>query len=264
MSTTDLTILDQIIVRKRAELVADRAARPQDDLEAHRRPSRRGFRDALLAAKPAIISEVKKASPSEGVIKEDFDPFEIAASYDRAGAACLSVLTDKQYFQGSLDDLIEARTSVRIPVLRKDFTLDRYHVLQASEAGADCILLIVAALSDEELKQLLADAKDLALDALVEVHNEEELSRAIDAGANLIGVNNRNLKTLEVSLDTSFELAAKMPQDVVRVTESGIRTPEHIRDLMAVGYQAFLIGTSLMRRDDPGAALAELIAASRA
>jgi indole-3-glycerol phosphate synthase len=255
----DLTILDQIIVRKRAELVAERATADLAALEDHRRSARRSFRQALGASRPAIIAEIKKASPSAGVIAQDFDPAAIATGYQNGGAAALSVLTDKQFFQGSLQDLVRARVATSLPVLRKDFTLDRYHLLEASAEGADAVLLIVAALDDEELKTLLSQAKELQLDALVEVHDERELDRALEVGADLVGVNNRNLKTLEVSLETSFRLAKKLPPGVLAVSESGIRTSEDIRRLMAAGFQAFLIGESLMKQPDPGAALARLI-----
>lgn len=263
-STTDqpaknLTVLEQIIVRKRAELVADRALVKEEELERRKKPSRRGFRSALAKKAPAVIAEIKKASPSAGVISENFQPTEIARAYERAGAACLSVLTDKQFFQGSLDDLTEARASCGLPVLRKDFTLDRYHLLQASAAGADCVLLIVAALSDEELASLMTQAQEFELDVLVEVHDEPELDRALAAGALLIGVNNRNLKTLEVDLETSLRLAPRIPDNVLRVSESGIRTAADIKRLTDAGYSAFLVGESLMKQDDPGGALAKLL-----
>jgi indole-3-glycerol phosphate synthase len=259
----ELTVLEQIVVRKRAELVAERATANLAALEEHRRPARRSFRRALAASRPAIIAEIKKASPSAGVIAEDFDPAAIAAGYQQGGAAALSVLTDRQFFQGSLDDLVRARVATHLPVLRKDFTLDRYHLLQASAEGADAVLLIVAALDDEELKTLLAEARELDLDALVEVHDENELDRALAVGADLIGVNNRNLNTLEVSLETSLRLAERFPPGTLTVSESGIRTSDDIRRLMEAGYQAFLIGESLMKQPDPGAALAQLIAGAR-
>jgi indole-3-glycerol phosphate synthase len=259
-----LSVLEQIIVRKRAELVAERALVDIADLERRRRPLRRSFRKALESNRPAIIAEIKKASPSAGVIAADFHPADIAASYQAGGAAALSVLTDQQFFAGSLDHLVQARAATRLPVLRKDFTLDRYHLLQASDAGADAVLLIVAALSDDELQELLEQARELELDALVEVHDEAELDRALAVGANLIGVNNRNLKTLEVSLETSLRLAERIPAAVLAVSESGIRRPADIRRLMEAGYQAFLIGESLMRTPDPGSALAELIAGAMA
>lgn len=260
METQELTVLEQIVVRKRAELVAERASVKQEDLERKPIPRRRGFRSALEARRPAIIAEIKKASPSAGLIAAEFDPAAIARSYQAAGAAALSVLTDKQYFQGSLDDLMAARIATSLPVLRKDFTLDRYHLLQASTHGADCVLLIVAVLDLAELKELLAAAEELRLDALVEVHDGEELDRALEAGATFIGVNNRNLKTLEVSLETSFELAGRFPDGIVRISESGIRQPDDLKRLQDAGYQGFLVGESLMRQSNQGRALASLLA----
>ncbi len=255
----NLTVLEQIVVRKRAELVADRTLVKEEDLKRRRKVARRGFRKALEKKRPAIIAEIKKASPSAGLIQANFKPGEIARKYEEAGAACLSVLTDKQFFQGSLDDLIEARSSCGLPVLRKDFTLDRYHLLQSSAAGADCVLLIVAALSDAELSELLEQAKELELDVLVEVHDEAELERALRVEAEMIGVNNRNLKTLEVSLETSFRLAERIPAGVLKVSESGIRTAEDIKRLMDAGYAAFLVGESLMKQEDPGGGLTRLL-----
>ena len=259
MRAAEMTVLDQIMVRKRAELLLEQAETPIEDLEELPRPERRPFREALELARPAIISEIKKASPSAGVIADDFDPAGIAQGYEEGGAAALSVLTDQQFFQGSLEDLETARAATELPVLRKDFTFDRYQLVQASVTGADAILLIVAALTDYELLDLMSQARELELDALVEVHNEPELERALTAGADLVGVNNRNLKTLEVSLETSFELAEKIPNDVLSISESGIRSADDIRRLMGAGYRGFLIGESLMKRDAPGPALAELI-----
>ena len=254
-----LTVLEQIVARKRAELLADRALVKEEDLLDRKTPQRRGFRLALERKNPAIIAEIKRASPSEGAIKSGADPIEVARKYEQAGAACLSVLTDKQFFGGSLDDLVSARASVRLPVLRKDFTLVRYHLLQGSAHGADAVLLIVAALTDAELRDLMAHAKAMNLDVLVEVHDEAELDRALALEADLIGVNNRNLKTLEVSLDTSLRLASRMPKGVVAVSESGIRTRDDIARLQDAGYRAFLVGTSLMKQGDPGKGLAELL-----
>jgi len=259
MRAAEMTVLDQIMVRKRAELLLEQAETPIEELEALPTPERRPFRGGLEMARPAIISEIKKASPSAGVIADDFDPAGIASGYEEGGAAALSVLTDQQFFQGSLEDLEVARSATNLPVLRKDFTFDRYQLVQASVSGADAILLIVAALTDYELLDLMSQARELALDALVEVHNEPELDRALTAGVDLIGVNNRNLKTMEVSLDTSLALAKKIPADVLSVSESGIRSADDIRRLMDVGYGGFLIGESLMKRDAPGSALAELI-----
>lgn len=258
--TRHLTVLDQIVVRKRAELVADRAVEKEADLERKRIPARRKFRAALTRKRPAVIAEIKKASPSAGLIADNFDPAIIARGYEAAGAAALSVLTDRQFFQGSLDDLVAARTATSLPVLRKDFTLERYHLLQASSAGADCVLLIVAVLEDEELRELLAAAKELRLDALVEVHDGNELERALAAGADFVGVNNRNLKTMEVSLETSLDLAGHFPKSIVRISESGIRSGDDLKRLMDAGYHGFLVGESLMRQSDRGRALSDLLA----
>ena len=259
MPARDLTVLEQIVVRKRAELVSERVRVKQEDLERRSIPVRRGFREAVASRKPAVIAEIKKASPSAGLIANDFDPAAIARSYQQAGAAGLSVLTDEQFFQGSLDHLVEARTATSLPVLRKDFTLDRYHILQASAHSADCVLLIVAVLEDAELSELLAAAGELRLDALVEVHDADELDRALRAGADFVGVNNRNLKTMEVSLDTSLELAGRFPEGILRISESGIRAPDDLTKLMDAGYQGFLVGESLMRQPDRGRALSALL-----
>ena len=259
----ELTVLDQIVVRKRAELVVDRSLVNEADLEREAIPPRRRFRAALESRQPAVIAEIKKASPSAGLIADQFDPAGIARGYERAGAAALSVLTDRQFFQGSMDDLVAARTATSLPVLRKDFTLDRYHVLQASAGGADCVLLIVAVLDDSELRELLSAARTLRLDALVEVHSGDELERALVAGADFVGVNNRNLKTMEVSLQTSLDLAKRFPDSVLRISESGIRTPDDLRRLLDAGYQGFLVGESLMRQQDRGRALADLLGTDR-
>ena len=253
------SVLDRILAHKRRELAVERAAVPAESLESATGPSRRGFRAALDSRKPAVIAEIKRASPSAGLIAPNFDAASIARRYERAGAAALSVLTDARFFKGSLDDLASARAATSLPVLRKDFTLDRYQLLQASAAGADCILLIVAALTDARLGELLAAATDLGLDALVEVHDSRELDRALGAGAQLVGVNNRNLKTMTVSLETSLDLAARIPTGVLRISESGIRTPDDLRRLTDVGYNGFLIGEGLMRHEDPGTALARLL-----
>lgn len=272
MRASELSILDQIVVRKRAELLLDRARTPLSQLQSLAQQAqsahRRGFRRALEErgrSGPAVIAELKKASPSRGVIAQQFEPAELARRYEAAGAAALSVLTDVQFFEGSLDHLALARNAVQLPVLRKDFTLDPYHVWQSAAHGADAILLIAAILPQPELRQFLELARELHLDALVEVHDQPELDRALEAGADLIGVNNRNLRTFEVSLETSLRLAERMPPQVLAVSESGIRTPEDVERLAAAGYRAFLIGESLMRSPDPGQALEALLAgASRA
>ncbi len=259
-------ILTRILARK-ADEVAGRSARvPLAELAARIAdlPDTRGFVAAIEArieeGEPAVIAEIKKASPSKGVIRADFDPAAIARSYERGGAACLSVLTDADFFQGHEDYLRAARAACSLPVLRKDFTVDAYQVYEARVIGADCILLIVAALDDATLLDLTLLAAELDLDVLVEVHDEAELERALELPAPLIGVNNRNLRTFEVSLDTSLALRARMTDGRVLVSESGIATPADVARLRAAGIHAFLIGETFMRAADPGAALSALFA----
>src|SRR6185369_12216131 len=227
-------------------------------------PPTRAFAAALESkieeGLPAVIAEIKKASPSKGVMRADFDPAAIARSYAANGAACLSVLTDSDFFQGSEAFLAAARDACALPVLRKDFVLDPYQVYEARAIGADCILLIVAALGDAALLELALLAAELDLDVLVEVHDEEELERALAIPAPLIGVNNRDLRTFETSIDTSVRLAAQIPYDRLLVTESGIRTPDDVARLRADGIEVFLVGEAFMRATDPGAALARLFA----
>jgi indole-3-glycerol phosphate synthase len=211
-----------------------------------------------------VIAEIKKASPSKGLIRADFDPAWLAERYRSGGAAALSVLTDEPYFQGSLRNLELASAAVSLPCLRKDFMVDEYQIVEARAHHADAILLIAAALRDSELKRFAQTARELSLDALVEVHTADELERVLDtlgdAGADAIGVNNRNLKTFEVRLETSLDLASRIPHAVVRVAESGISTSGDLAQLRSAGFDAFLIGESLMRMPDPGAALSELLA----
>lgn len=223
----------------------------------------RSFSGALSAGGLQIIAEMKKASPSAGPLRCDYNSRNIAMGYEASGAAALSVLTEEDYFQGSLDDLREARGAVRLPVLRKDFIVDEYQVYESAAAGADAVLLIVAALSNEHLRALLDLSGRLRIAALVEVHAEEDLDRALDAGARIIGVNNRNLKTLEVSLTASFRLREKIPASCLAVTESGIHSPEDLRRLTIAGFHAALIGEWFMRSADPGRALAQLLAGAR-
>ncbi len=262
------THLDTILARTRetvAEAKARSSIRAQDFRAAHHTP--RGWARALREkAKTgiAVIAEIKKASPSRGLIRADFNPAELAKSYFEGGAAALSVLTDAPFFQGKLEDLKLASDSVPLPCLRKDFIVDEHQLAEARAHGADAILLIAAALSSTELEWFAEAAREMELDVLVEVHTAEELDRVIDAlgeaGADAIGVNNRDLKTLEVRLETSFELIERIPQSVIRVAESGIARPEDLARLRAAGFDAFLIGESLMRQPDPGAALAGLMA----
>ena len=261
------TFLATILASTRATLAAAKADVSVADLErraAEHHP--RGWAAALrrrAATGPAVIAEIKKASPSKGLIRSAFDPAWLARRYRAGGAAALSVLTDEPYFQGSLRNLEMASSAAPLPCLRKDFIFDEYQIVEARAHRADAILLIAAALSDFELKRLAQAARSLMLDVLVEVHTAEELDRVLDAlgeeGADAIGVNNRDLKTFEVSAETSMALARRIPASVVRVTESGISTHEDIVRLRKAGFDAFLIGESLMRQPDPGVALAELL-----
>ena len=250
-------ILAQIVAHKQRQR-AD-AVVAVDELE--RRAAtlrRRDFAAALSSAPPAIIAEIKRASPSRGVLAEGIDPAAVAAAYARGGAAALSVLTEERYFAGSLADLEAARAAVSLPVLRKDFTLDEYHVAEAAAHGADAILLIAAILPRERLRRLREYAAELGMAALVEVHDRRELEAALDSGARIIGVNNRDLRSFEVRLETSLELALEIPSGVVRVSESGIHSAEDVRRLLGAGYQAFLVGEHLIRAVDPAAAVRAL------
>jgi indole-3-glycerol phosphate synthase len=255
-------ILARIVATKREELTHTGPLIAQWESEAELRlATRRDFRRALSAGVPAIIAEVKKASPSKGVLAEDFDPARIAEAYERGGATALSVLTDAPYFQGSLADLQAARAAVTIPVLRKDFTIATANILEAAAHGADAILLIAAILSERQLRDFREAAARYRLAALVEVHNRRELDAATASGATLIGVNNRNLHTFEVTLETSLELAGHMPKGALLVSESGIHTAADIAKLRAAGYSAFLVGEHLMKSSDPSGALRALVAA---
>jgi indole-3-glycerol phosphate synthase len=254
-------ILSRIVARKRVELAAVQLRRPELERRAAEMTTRhRDFRGALQRGGPAIIAEIKKASPSKGVLAADFDPVGMAQAYARGGAAALSVLTDEQFFQGSLSNLEAARAAAALPALRKDFTIDGLHVVEAAAHGADAILLIAAILTVDELRRYRELAGQLGMAALVEVHDEDELAAAIDSGANIIGVNNRNLRTFEVTLDTSLRLAGLIPANTVKVAESGIHTRADIVQLSAAGFHAFLVGERLMRAPDPAAALKELLA----
>lgn len=222
----------------------------------------RGFRrrlSALAQSSPAVIAELKKASPSKGVIRKNFVVGSLATQLACAGASALSVLTDDQFFLGSLANLLEASAAVEIPCLRKDFMVDEFQILEAKAYHADAILLILAALDDAEFRHLLAYARQLGLDAVCEVHDEVELKRALDGGADIIGVNSRDLRTFEIKMDTIYELAARIPANVLRVAESGIARGGEIRELYDVGYQAFLIGETLMRAEEPGKKLRQLL-----
>ena len=257
------THLDQILAHTLLEVTGRKAAANLPQLErdaiAH---TPRGFETALrkaAASQPAVIAEIKKASPSRGLIRADFRPAMLASALARAGAAALSVLTDGEFFQGSLDHLRAVSTAVSIPCLRKDFILDPFQILEARAAGADAILLIVAALTGEQLELLHAFAVDLGLDVLVEAHDREEIARAVALGATMIGVNSRDLRSFAVRPESLFDLASALPAEVLRVAESGIRSAEDIAHLRAGGYQAFLVGEALMRQPEPAAALALML-----
>jgi indole-3-glycerol phosphate synthase len=257
-------ILNKIIAVKREEIeeAINRKPLPAMRKDAESRVNTRDFVGALrakiAAGQPAVIAEIKKASPSKGVLREDFIPADIAQAYAECGAACLSVLTDKQFFQGSIDYLKQARASCGLPVLRKDFIIDAYQVYESRVMGADCILLIAACLDDAQMKSLEALAMSLDMAVLVEVHDEAELDRALKLKTPLIGINNRNLNTFEVSLDATLNLRGKVPADRLLVTESGITTPEDVQRLRDAKVNAFLVGEAFMRADDPGGALQQL------
>ena len=260
-------ILDTILARKAAEIELRSQLRSLADLRvrAADQPPARGFVAAIQrrldVGEAAVIAEVKKASPSKGLIRVDFDPAQIARSYEAGGAACLSVLTDVDFFQGSDDHLQQARAACALPVLRKDFVIDPYQVHEARALGADCILLIAAALDDGPLVEMANLAMELGMDVLAEVHDIDELERALQTGCALIGINNRNLRTFEVSLDTTLALKDAVPRDRILVTESGIATQADVARMRAAGIDAFLIGESFMREPDPGVALQRLFAA---
>jgi indole-3-glycerol phosphate synthase len=251
-------ILATIVEQKKLDL----AVREPDIEERAERSiaQRRDFVAALTSREVAVIAEIKKASPSKGVLAEDFDPAAIARLYEQGGAAALSVLTDEKHFLGSLSDLELARGAVRIPALRKDFTIDPYNVHQAGAYGADAILLIAAILTERQMRDFRELAERYAMAALVEVHDEEELKPAVASGARMIGVNNRNLHTFEVKLEASLRLADKIPPGVVRVAESGIHSAADVKTLRAAGYHVFLVGEHLMKSGDPVAALEVLLA----
>ena len=258
-----MTILERIIAVKRTEIAAAKQLVPLRGLEERLRSaaSVRDFVGALRAKTPAVIAEIKKASPSRGVLREDFDPAAIARSYERAGAACLSVLTDAQFFQGSLGDLGAARGSCALPVLRKDFVIDPYQVFEARAAGADCILLIAACLGKSEMRELERVAQRLGMAVLVEVHDAAELETALALETPLIGVNNRNLKTFDTTLETTLELLPRIPPERMVVTESGILSPADVQRMRNAGVRVFLVGEAFMRSPDPGAGLIRLFSA---
>ncbi len=259
-------ILKKIMHRKAEEVIARAERLPLRERAAGLAdaPPARGFADVLAAwvaaGGPAVIAEIKKASPSKGVLREDFRPAEIAASYARGGATCLSVLTDRDFFQGSEAHLVEAREACALPVIRKDFIVDPYQVYEARAMGADCILLIVACLDDPQLANLSALAEELGMDVLVEAHDADELERAVAVPGRLLGINNRNLRTFEVSLETTIGLLDRVPPGRILVTESGILAPEDVGRMRRHGVHAFLVGEAFMRTPDPGAELQRLFA----
>jgi indole-3-glycerol phosphate synthase len=262
---TQTDILAKICADTRAETARRKAATPLEEIKAEAKdgPKPRGFgralMDATAAGKPGLITEIKKASPSGGLIREDFDPAALAQAYAEGGAVCLSVLTDTPYFQGSIEHLKAARAAVKLPVIRKDFMLDPWQIYESRAIGADCILLIMAALTDEEARSLEELARGLGMDVLAEVHNQEELDRALGLQTPLLGINNRNLKTMATTLETTEHLSKQVSPDRFLVSESGIKTNGDIKRLQKVCVQGFLVGESLMREPDVTAAVRILL-----
>ena len=258
-------ILAEIIAHKRSEVAAAKAAHPVASIEAELAdaPALRNFagalRERIANRHPAVIAEIKRASPSKGLIRKDFDAARHAVDYAEAGAACLSVLTDAKYFRGSLDDLRAARAAADLPLLRKDFMIDPWQIAESRLAGADCILLIAAALADTEMAELAACAAGLKLDVLVEVHDREELERALLLDCELIGINNRDLRNFHTSLDTTLDLLTHVPADRLLITESGIGGSGDMRMMMDRGVHGFLIGETFMRAPEPGAELRNML-----
>ena len=258
------TILDSIVTRKRQEVADRKLARSPDWLlemiQVQTPP--RGFTQRLVrqvrSNRSAVIAEMKRASPSKGLLRADFQPAQLAVQYELAGASCISVLTDQDFFQGSDEDLLVARSACELPVIRKDFMVDPYQILESRALGADCILLIVAALNDDELKQLFETARSVDLDVLVEVHDENELHRALNLDNQLIGINNRNLHTFETSLDVTLQLLNQVPDDRILITESGILEPKDVEKMHNAGVYGFLVGEAFMRHSDPSLALTNL------
>jgi len=258
-----VNILERIVAAKRVEVGAARQKLPERELKRQVRdaPPPRDFVAALRAKSPAVIAEIKRASPSRGVLRQDFDPAALARSYEKGGAACLSVLTDREFFQGAGEHLVAARAASALPALRKDFMIDPWQVLESRALGADCILLIAACLEDAAMRELEAAAGELGMAVLVEVHDAGELERALGLRTPLIGINNRNLRTFETRLDTTLELLPRVPRERLVITESGILSGADVARMRAAGVQAFLVGEAFMRAPDPGAALSELFAA---
>jgi indole-3-glycerol phosphate synthase len=253
-----LSILERIVAAKRAEIAAARPTFPDVEANARRAPKARDFLGALRNKRPAVIAEIKRASPSKGVLRVDFDPAAIARSYESGGAACMSVLTDKEFFQGSPEHLSAAKEACALPALRKDFVIDPYQVFESRALGADCILLIAACLEAAAMRELETLAHGLDMAVLVEVHDAGEVERGLELKTPLIGVNNRNLRTFETRLETTLELLPRIPKDRIVITESGILSPADVARMRAEGVDTFLVGEAFMRARDPGAALREL------
>lgn len=262
--TAKADILEKILSRKKQEISDRKTFKAQSELESLLSESSpvRGFVDSLKNKiqhnKPAVIAEIKKASPSKGIIRENFNPAEIARQYQQGGAACLSVLTDVDFFQGADNYLVEARNACELPVIRKDFIIDVYQLVEARVLGADCVLLIVAALEQEQLKTLYQQATELGLDVLVEVHNEQEMQRALELDLPMVGINNRDLRTFETSLFTTIKMLNMVPQDCFVVTESGIHAQEDVTFMRDHQVNAFLVGEAFMRAKNPGKALSDI------
>jgi indole-3-glycerol phosphate synthase len=251
-----LTILERILAVKRAEIAAAKDSRVE--IKARAAPPPRDFVAALRAKQPAVIAEIKRASPSKGLLRLDFDPAAIAKSYEKGGAACMSVLTDKEFFQGAPEHLSAARAACALPALRKDFLIDPYQVFESRALGADCILLIAACLQESEMRELETLAHDLGMAVLVEAHDADELARALKLKTPLIGINNRNLRTFETRLETTLDLLPRIPRDRLVITESGILSKADVTRMRAAGVHAFLVGEAFMRASDPGSELKKL------
>jgi indole-3-glycerol phosphate synthase len=262
-------VLDRILAAKRQEVQYARLHTPIDEIQrrAAKASAPRGFEKAMrariAAGKPAVIAEIKRASPSQGLIRADFDPARIAASYEAHGAACLSVLTDREFFGGSADDLRAARAACGLPVLRKDFIIDEYQVHEARSWGADCILLIIDAAPDADLARFERTARALGMDVLVESHDREQLARALGLSTALVGINNRDLRTFQTRLETTLDLVDEVPPERILVTESGIASPEDVRRLQTAKVSAYLVGGAFMAAEDPGKELARVFSGFR-
>ncbi|HEX5769295.1 MAG TPA: indole-3-glycerol phosphate synthase TrpC [Burkholderiales bacterium] len=255
-----MSILERILAAKRAEVVAAKEKIPEKEIRARAATATpaRDFVGALRSKRPAVIAEIKRASPSKGLLREDFDPAAIARSYEQAGAACMSVLTDPQFFQGSSTHLQQARAACALPALRKDFLIDPYQAHESRALGADCVLLIAACLGDAQMRELEDLALELGMAVLVEVHDAGELERALALKTPLVGINNRSLRTFETRLETTLELLPRVPNDRIVITESGIRAPADVARMRDAGVHTFLVGEAFMRASDPGFALRSL------